>query len=217
MDFGSSNLSSFNFQSDLKVFQTQILEINEDRFQQYQMNPAAYLAAGHTAASVYGIPKVSAEDYTPWSINPPPFAALPEGNIVDNARSLQGGGLIPTLIFANRVREGGIWDYKAHFRNEISMNQLIVTNAGNFNYGFVGASLGFSLSTMQRMAGLVNLSNLTRAAYRKGLLEGKYGVPLLIAPYGDDASDQYWIKRGYDFYHNNADIIRFQINNPRSH
>jgi Bacterial toxin 44 len=78
------------------------------------------------------------------------------------------------------------------YSSEISVDYLIAQNAGNFNFGGMGAALGFKLEDLLRGAGGENvLNNVLNAGSWSGLVQGRLGVPGMVAPYGDDRVDQY--------------------------
>ena len=68
-----------------------------------------------------------------------------------------------------------------------------------------GAALGFKLEDFLRGAGGENVLNkVLNAGHWSGLVQGRFGVPGMVAPYGDDRVDQYWVLRGYNYYVRNA-------------
>jgi hypothetical protein len=76
----------------------------------------------------------------------------------------------------------GSWDYKASYSSEISVDYLIAQNAGHFNFGGMGAALGFKLEDLLRGAGGENvLNNVLNAGYWSGLVQGRFGVPGMVA------------------------------------
>jgi RHS repeat-associated protein len=95
--------------------------------------------------------------------------------------------------FYNAVKNFGRWDYKRRGRQ--------YEDFGNFNYGATGAATGFTEKTLLSEAGRVQVQDEhSRSEW------GKPGTPLSgeggIPPYGDDPKDQYWIKRGINYYLN---------------
>ena len=89
------------------------------------------------------------------------------------------------LWFYHMVRGGGPWDYKNRFGSEYA-------DYGNFHYGVIGAALGIPLWMLLLMAGW--------AQQEAGTSKPEWGSPGRGSN-GDDPQDQYWIKQGYDYYH----------------
>ncbi len=119
---------------------------------------------------------------------------MPPGHSVrDNVRYIEGildlyssdpstGTQIATSIWVNRVREGGLWDYKLLGPKYEAF--------GNYNYGATGRAL-FSGEQLQRAAGAVQWLTGPRNASSY-----PWGAP----PYGDWPKDQFWIKQGIQYY-----------------
>jgi RHS repeat-associated protein len=208
-----------NYSFDVAVYSAQLREFNARRFDVFTQNPQKFLVElKQQPMSIGTIPSLrSAIDYMPHGSV---FAPLPEGeSFAKNIAILQGdpaeftGRLTDlfasvvapgrTLVkFATLSKSGSTWDYKSRVRNYLTIDRLLAENAGNFAYGVHGASIGLSLEALLQAAGAVQvISNGTRSQYLKGLATGEYGFPGLIPPYGDDAIDQYWIMRGYYYYH----------------
>jgi hypothetical protein len=78
------------------------------------------------------------------------------------------------------------WNYKA------GKGGLKYEDFGNFNYGATGAASGYSLKTLQIMAGVVQKVG--------GAYDPAYGNPWSGFPYGDDPDDQNWIWHGWRYY-----------------
>lgn len=96
--------------------------------------------------------------------------------------------------FANRVREGGEWDYK-RLGGQYEY-------FGNFNYGATGRALGLPRDVILRAGGAVQvLTNLRRLAEGKPTTPSE-GTPLDLgdSSYGDDPRDQQMITDGIDYY-----------------
>lgn len=77
----------------------------------------------------------------------------------------------------------GPWDYKQKSREYEAF--------GNFNYGVTGIVLGIPESVLLRAAGAAQ-----KAA---GTSRAEFGDWWGDAPYGDDHSDQHWIKEGIEY------------------
>ena len=96
------------------------------------------------------------------------------------------------LWFYEQVRNKGPWDYKQIGRT--------YADFGNFNYGATGAALGISEETLLRAAGWAQTQSGNAGSgvsvNRLQTILGTGGT----APYGDDARDQVWIKRGIQYY-----------------
>jgi len=211
--FANPSFDQNQFNRDLGAFYQQLARVNADRFRNFSGDPSKYIHESH-AASVFGVPQVVTEDYVANTLHVPPFARIPEGSLVQNLRAMDRIGVKSAAaadFFWKVLPRGplgqGAWDYKAGVAKDVSLDKLIATNAGNFNFGAVGAHLGIPLGVLLRTAGLENLTNLTRSQFRKDFFAGRQGIPLFTAPYGDFEGDQYWIVRGYEFYHANADLL----------
>lgn len=68
---------------------------------------------------------------------------------------------------------------------------------GNFHYGLIGAAMGFEEEFLLRAAGW--------AQQKAGTSKRSWGDPGVVIfggtpPYGDDPSDQFWIKVGVHYY-----------------
>jgi RHS repeat-associated protein len=116
--------------------------------------------------------------------NVPPF---PPG--VDYADNMDRARHNP-FWFRDQVKNKGPMDYK--------QRGSVYQDFGNFNYGAVGAAVGFPNSILLREAG--------RAQKAAGTSRPNWGDPGSRAnpiggtpPYGDDPEDQAWIQRGVDF------------------
>lgn len=112
-------------------------------------------------------------------------------NVYDNAvftpKSLTAG-----IYFAERVKSGGIWDYKSYMgTNTMYYMEDLRTNMsgesiGNFHYGYVGRAV-FSATTLKSAAGMYQIISGTSSL--------KYWDSFF-----DDPSDQYDIERGISYY-----------------
>lgn len=87
------------------------------------------------------------------------------------------------LWFYSQVRGRGPWDYKQKSREYEAF--------GNFNYGVTGTVLGIPEGVLLRAAGAAQ-----KAA---GTSRPEFGDWWGDAPYGDDHSDQHWIKEGIEY------------------
>ncbi|QVM90808.1 bacteriocin [Pseudomonas entomophila] len=120
---------------------------------------------------------------------PPP--APPGVSITSNLHSASmerhyfknGGTAFLLSWFYNKVRNRGEWDYKQHGRKYEAF--------GNFNYGACGTAAGISPEILLRGAGW--------AQGRAGTSNPAFGNWWGDVPYGDDPSDQEWIKAGIDY------------------
>lgn len=95
-----------------------------------------------------------------------------------------------SLWFRSQVENRGPWDYKQYDRR--------FENFGNYNYGYVGTSIGIPAGILLRQAG--------RAQGRDGN-KGDGGAPGNgfwggKPPYGDQRIDQSMIERGISDYKN---------------
>lgn len=117
----------------------------------------------------------------------PPIAP-PKADVLFNMHKAKGrSGSVPGpsdyLWFYNQVRNGGPWDYKQKGQQFEAF--------GNFNYGATGWAMGIPEQILLRAAGWAQL--------RAGTAEEAWGDWSEDAPYGDDPSDQAWIKKGIEF------------------
>jgi Bacterial toxin 44 len=234
-NFSYTNMNMSLFEMDRQVFFSQLREWNATRFKRYEREgPALYIALGRNPSSIAALPHVTPQDYPSANLAIPPFAALPAGESVEaniraagspfNTKAITIDHPVQAIAeafyelagvskFAWEVAPrsvvgrlgGGRWDYKADSPYSTGTNYLIAMNAGNFNYGAVGASLGFSLERLLQFAGGLNVAeNFRNEEYASQLKQGRYGTPFRVAPYGDFPVDQYWIIRGYYYYHQDA-------------
>lgn len=86
-------------------------------------------------------------------------------------------------------REGSIevqapWNYKTRIGRQYE-------NFGNFHYGAVGTAAGISSPVLLRAAGW--------AQSKSGNGQSKDGHWYGSPPFGDDPTDQFWIKCGIDY------------------
>lgn len=96
---------------------------------------------------------------------------------------LKPGSAFAYSWFYSQVRGRGPWDYKQKSREYEAF--------GNFNYGVTGIVLGIPESVLLRAAGAAQ-----KAA---GTSRAEFGDWWGDAPYGDDHSDQHWIKEGIEY------------------
>jgi hypothetical protein len=71
------------------------------------------------------------------------------------------------------------WDFKSSYQNNKT-----IENFGNWHFGSVSAGIGLPFRVAVSGAGVVGRGQ---------------GIPFLVYPYGDDAPDVVWIRRGYEF------------------
>ena len=100
--------------------------------------------------------------------------------------------LVAGNYFAERVKSGGIWDYKAYLGTKTvyyvdDLNNNMTGEAiGNFHYGYVGRAV-FEASTLKSAAGMYQIiSKTSSTGYWK--------------TYFDDPRDQAQIQKGIDKY-----------------
>jgi hypothetical protein len=121
----------------------------------------------------------------------------PSANLDENIRQSESVRALLSpeesiLWFYSQVHNGGPWDYKKKARK--------YADFGNFNYGATGAALGISDATLLRMAGWAQTrSGNTGSGISPGLLDSLLGMGGQ-SPFGDDAADQVFIKRGIEYY-----------------
>lgn len=96
------------------------------------------------------------------------------------------------MYFAERVKTGGIWDYKSYMgTNTVYYMEDLNTNMtgetiGNFHYGYVGRAV-FEANTLKSFAGMYQiLSGTSDLGYWDSFF--------------DDPADQYDIDRGIEKY-----------------
>jgi Bacterial toxin 44 len=93
--------------------------------------------------------------------------------------------------FAFMVREGGPWDYKRNGNREYE-------KYGNYHYGYTGAAVGFSLDTLLRTGGGVQI--VTSIGPGGTRFTPSQGTPLGGAPYGDQPEDGEQVRAGFNDY-----------------
>jgi hypothetical protein len=132
----------------------------------------------------------------PLGLEPPPYPGIPWGiplSREDNPFWIITKRNVPVAqdvmnpwTFQDLVKEYGPWDYKNHpFHTDILWQHF-----GNYHYGVAGAATGlFTLETLLREAG--------RAQHKR---DSAWGCPTGGPPYGDDPTDQYWIREGWRDY-----------------
>lgn len=100
------------------------------------------------------------------------------------ARFHHGPSALTYLWFYKQVRGHGPWDYKNQLGRKYE-------NFGNFHYGAVGVAAGIKPEVLLRGAGFAQKSAGTSSPDFIG-----YKGP---DAYGDDPSDQTWIRAGIDY------------------
>jgi hypothetical protein len=108
------------------------------------------------------------------------FAASPETAI----NALMG-------YFISKFYSGGEWDYKSYYKPG-TQDYRYALAFGNYNFGAVLQSFGFSYSFTQSAAGMAQI------AICAGGGDCGTGMPFVIYPYGDQANDAATIRKGYD-------------------
>ena len=89
--------------------------------------------------------------------------------------------------FKDQVNEHRRWDYKTR--------GSVYADFGNYNYGYVGSSVGISQTYLLRAAGAVQFL----VDISQGRLTGS-GIPAATSPYGDQILDQIQIINGSNDY-----------------
>jgi hypothetical protein len=98
--------------------------------------------------------------------------------------------LLIVAWFADKVKTGGDWDYK-RFGSAYEA-------FGNYNYGAVGAAIGYTSGILLRAAGAVqNWTDFRRVVQGRSRIGS--GFFLGGSPYGDDPEDQAVISKGIDY------------------
>jgi len=100
------------------------------------------------------------------------------------------GGLFGFLTA--KFQPGGDWDYKKNYAKGTADYQT-AQDFGNFDFGAVLESLGFSYSFTQTAAGIAQIG-----ICMAGGGCGK-GIPFMQYPYGDQPGDAAVIKKGWDY------------------
>ncbi|MEG5546148.1 polymorphic toxin type 44 domain-containing protein [Enterobacter asburiae] len=85
--------------------------------------------------------------------------------------------------FYERVRNGGVWDYKQQKR--------AYADFGNFHYGAVGYAACIPAKILLIAAGA--------AQWKAGTSRPEWGNFTGAPPFGDDPMDQFWIKQSIDY------------------
>lgn len=95
--------------------------------------------------------------------------------------------------FADKVDYGHEWDFKTKGAQYEAF--------GNFHYGVVGKAAGISETNLRQQAGIAQEGAGTS---QKGWGDSGYGIGKLkffgSGNYGDDPTDQHWIKKGIHYY-----------------
>lgn len=95
--------------------------------------------------------------------------------------------------FASKVDYGHEWDFKTKGAEYEAF--------GNFHYGVVGRAAGISEVNLRQQAGIAQEGAGTS---QKGWGDSGYGIGKLkffgSGNYGDDPTDQHWIKKGMHYY-----------------
>jgi RHS repeat-associated protein len=103
-------------------------------------------------------------------------------------------GALPALLgfLTGKFVPGGGWDYKSQYQPGTADYNLAKT-FGNFNFGAVLESLGFTYYATQNAAGVAQIGIC--------VLGGACGTgaPAIVFPYGDQIPDAAEIKGGYDY------------------
>ena len=95
-------------------------------------------------------------------------------------------------FLAGKFSPGGDWDYKKSYTKG-SADQAKARVFGNFDFGAVIESFGFSYNFTQNAAGIAQVGIcLFGGACGKG-------IPFITFPYGDQISDAADVKRGYNY------------------
>lgn len=97
--------------------------------------------------------------------------------------------------FADRVRSGGVWDYKQGFQKGYLYNyngsSVIGEDLGNMHYGYIGRYAGFGRTLLSSAAG----------AYQ--IYSGTWQINW-YSTYFDDPNDQHWIDYGMNMFDYNG-------------
>ena len=132
-------------------------------------------------------------------------------------------GIKNPITFYNYVRTNGEWDLKnknntiwqyarTHNTNFLLGKEILsAEDVGNYNFGVVAKAYGLPEKVALQGAGLYQIySGTSSSEWEKwrlisfsavtpsGII-GTYRSYTLLPPYGDDPTDQYWIKRGYNY------------------
>ena len=107
--------------------------------------------------------------------------------------------------FYDRVKPGGVWDYKHH---AAGVDKAVAANFGNFNFGANAWALGLGLTDSQISAGAANVAN-TLLANLKALAggTGKFytlGEGASLSTFLDQKLDNAYVLNGYLWARNNA-------------
>lgn len=151
--------------------------------------------------------------FAPFYAPPPPCPSVPtfptglDFNLLQNNAS-QANQMFDELFKANpdsafagllgwlisRFAPGGQWDYKSQYDAQTQPDaQSEARVVGNYNFGFVMQSLGFSYTFSQNAAGV---AQITICAFGGSC---GAGIPGLQYPYGDQKGDAIDVKKGFDY------------------
>jgi len=93
--------------------------------------------------------------------------------------------------FAYKFAKNGDWDYKKNYTNEDDVAKA--KDFGNFNFGAVLESFGFSYFFTQNAAGVGQIGICMSGGYCG------VGVPGVVYPFGDSIDDAVNVRRGYNY------------------
>ncbi len=105
------------------------------------------------------------------------------------------------MLFFDLVRYGGAWDHKATIRARWGKTATLFGTIisfdiwSNIHFGYVGAAVGFSRTTLLRSAGA---AQAMFSSIPDGYLERLFGAPSGILEAADDPRDQHAITLGVD-------------------
>ena len=123
-------------------------------------------------------------------------------DIYDGVMTSNPEGALPALFgfFIAQFAPGGAWDYKDLPQYRDGPEHDLARDFGNFNFGAILRSFGFSYYFTQNAAGAAQVGICA-----KTLLTGNgsgscgVGVPGLVFPYQDQISDAVLIQNGYSY------------------
>lgn len=115
-----------------------------------------------------------------------------------------GMGIIAWREFYDRVKAGGVWDFKLRDQESIRAGRRSkYEEFGNFAFGMTGAAFGFTEGALLRGAGLAQQADPTSRSVGEGTPVGGWSEIFGDGgtyPFGDERSDAEAIQRGVAYH-----------------
>ncbi len=139
----------------------------------------------------YGLDRGGMSDVGKWWQTPidPDDLVVPPSPFDSNLRKdIERASRMKLSDLLKIYSDGGDWDFAAQDGGDFEPY-------GNFHFGVIMASLGFSLTDTLHVAGLAEWKS------RFGKVEKEWGSPFEGFPFGDDPIDLFWVIMGWYYYH----------------